>query len=120
MNSQILNKYGLKFYKTSNGRVGAKSSSHISLAAIFNIPGYEIIEIIQEFIDLMDLALTGNYNQIDWDDTDIGGNIGSALYWVIINDDMTVSLAFNDFPYETYPLVDVKEIFTSWLEFLKM
>jgi hypothetical protein len=119
MNLIILNQYGLHFYKTSNGAVGVKSSTHVSLAAIFHMPEYKIIQSIEEYISLINLALAGNYNQIDWDDTDIGGDIGSDVYYVIINSNMTLSIALNNSSYETYPLSDIKEIYTSWLEFLQ-
>ena len=116
MNTEILNKYELQFFKKSNGRVDVKSSNHLNLAIyiyIYNYPENVIL-----LLNDINLAINGQYDQIE--DPDWGEEHAGEIYFGIINDDMTFSIYYENDSMNSieYPLEDIKEIFESWLEFL--
>ncbi|MNY24239.1 hypothetical protein D3C86_1579420 [compost metagenome] len=74
---------------------------------------------LQEFLSTLNLAL--NRNSISSDDKEWSVELGRQMYTGIIQNNMTFDLFLEDHydqTLETFPLSDIKEIFSSLLEFI--
>lgn len=105
--------YGLTFYKKENGSFNVQSSSHRSLAIYIYIYRYK--EDVQMLLSDINLALSGQFNQIE--DPSWGGDLGGDVYSGIINSNITFTV-LTDYDSIDYPLLDIQNIFTSWLAFI--
>lgn len=106
MNIQILNKYGFNFIKKIDG-TKVISNTPTSYIASY-ISAYNASELIQEYIYDIDLCLSGQYDLID-DTTKSTDLIYAKLY--------ADGLHFDDT--EMLPLYDLRELLSSWKEFLE-
>lgn len=117
MNSIILQQYGLEMRKTNepyDGYVKGPLEAYIYL--------YRHPDDVQEFIDDVQLAIDGNFNQID--DPDWGGGLtpNFEAYWYAQITPTHFEIRQYPTPYENrqiIPLVDWKEILISWKECLQ-
>lgn len=107
MNTQILNMYGMNFLKRVDGTKFISNAPTSYIASY--ISEYNDPEIIQEYIDDVDLCLSGNYELID-DTTKSTEFIYAKLY--------PDGLYFDDS--KMLPLLDLKELLISWKEFLEI
>ena len=114
MNFKILNQYNIKFKKRN--KLVFATASNFNLGAYISI--FKSKETVQHIMSDIDLALNGNYSQIF--DPNYGMELGQDIYFGIINNDMTFSIYYENNPTQSvdYPLNDIKEIFSSWLEFI--
>jgi hypothetical protein len=110
MNIQLLEQYGLEFRKTTDG-------SHIItghwLGAYIYI--FTDIDDVSEFIDDLNLAINGQFNEIE--DPDWGEFLGFYYFAEIRPNEFAVWLEGTS---ETIiPLEDMREILVCWKEFLE-
>ena len=112
----ILEKYGIQFYKKSNGRYDVKADNH-NLGTFIYI--YRDVDSVRQLLDDIDLALNHQFHLIE--EPDWGRELGRDVYFGIINDDQTFDIYYEHSPeiVVTYPLGDMKEIFSTWLDFIK-
>jgi len=115
MNLELLNDYGINFTKNSN------ATYKISAASI-NLGIYlELIQrkgLIQLILDDIELALTGDYSDIDDPDWDV--ELGRFVYSGSILPDMTFEVFYEESDSDSgeyFPLADIKEILLSWQEY---
>ncbi|KFC19674.1 hypothetical protein [Chryseobacterium sp. FH1] len=114
MNFKILNQYNIKF-KKSNELVFT-TTANFNLGALISL--FKSKESVEHLISDINLALNGNYSQIL--DPNYAMELGQDIYFGIINNDMTFSVYYENNPIQSidYPLNDIKEIFSSWLEII--
>lgn len=120
MNKAILNKYGITFTLQSNGTIKTTAISP-NLDIYVYMYSKSINELIR-LVDTLDTVLAGNYNLINYDDREWSREIGYKIYTGIIQDDLTFDLFLEDHyenTLETFPLLDIREIFNSLLEFMQ-
>lgn len=119
MNASVLNKYGISFYKGVDGfpRIETFSPNLTIYISKYSRRDPDL----EPIIAVMNLVLDGQYASVDHELTEWHQELGSQIFTGIINEDMTFDL-FNEDDYpeeiETFPLYDIKEIFTSLLEFV--
>jgi len=105
MNIPILKRYGMTFIKKIDGTKFISNSPSSFIASY--ISEYNDPDIIQEYLDDIDLVLSGNYEQID-DTTKSTEFIYAKLYPDGLYFDETKML----------PLHDLRGLLSSWKEFL--
>lgn len=110
MNYTVLQQYNLIMRKTSKRFDGFISGNPIS-NYIYN---FRHPDDIDDFIDDINLAISGNYSQIE--DPDYGN--GLPNYWHAWITPIHFELWQDGFPKEIIPLQDWKEILLSWKECL--
>jgi hypothetical protein len=117
MNTSLLNNYGISFNEQTNGNIRITANS-LNLA-IYMDKYTRQKRMLQEFIATLNLALAGN--SISLDDKEWSVELGLQIYTGVIQNNMTFDLFLEDHynqTLETFPLSDVKEIFSSLLEFI--
>lgn len=115
MNTAILQQYGLQFYKLDNGQCRVKGTGNLAWLSTY-VYIYRDIDDLSDFISDLDLAISGNINQIE--DTDYGGWYGSYFSAEIATEGMIIwQSSWED--RTIIPLVDMKEILLSWKEFIE-
>ncbi|GGE66459.1 hypothetical protein EV200_1085 [Pedobacter psychrotolerans] len=120
MNIQIMNQYGISFNKKVNGVIETGSNSIELTNYLYLYSRYK--PSLEEFISAIDLALNGQFDSIDEDDKVWSQELGYDMYIGTILDESTFELYLADHYEETvkiYPLIDVREIFNSLLEFIQ-
>lgn len=118
MNQLILNQYGITLLKHSMGYLIVEANSNKLSIYIEKFADYR--PELEDFISTLNLALSGNYGSIDSDKLEWTQELGDLLYTGIIKANGTFDLFMEGMPglLETYPLSDIKEIFTSVQEFM--
>ncbi|MCX2431037.1 hypothetical protein [Pedobacter sp. GR22-10] len=106
MNTQVLNEYGFNFIKKTDGTKLISNTSTSYIASY--ISEYSAPELIQEYIDDVDLCLSGQFDLVE-DTTKSTDFIYAKLY--------PDGLYFDDD--EMLPLYDLRELLSSWKEFLE-
>lgn len=112
MNTDILKKYGLVMKKTSEKFYGDVSGSPILSAYIFF---YRHPEDVQDFISDIELAINGEFNQIEDSDKSVIDFGGNTIFAYITPTHFKIS---TDGQLHNIPLEDWKEILLSWKECL--
>ena len=120
MNKAILNQYGITFNLQNNDNI--KTSAALPNLDIYIYMYTKSKNELIRFVNTMDSVLVGNYNLISYDDREWSREVGNQIYTGIIQDDLTFDLFLEDHyenTLETFPLIDVREIFNSLLEFMQ-
>lgn len=117
MNTSILNNYGISFNRQINGNIRIRANSRN--LAIYIDKFTKQKRMLEEFISVLILTLQGN--TVSSDDKEWSVELGLQIYTGIIQNDMTFDLFLEDHyeqTLEAFPLADIKEIFSSLLEFI--
>lgn len=112
MNAQLLQQYGLEFRKTADGShdiIGHSLSTYIYI--------FRDIGDVSEFIDDLNLAIDGRFNEID--DPDWSGFIGFYILGEIRPNEFAVGAGNDDENETIIPLKDMRDILLCWKEFLE-
>jgi len=115
MNIEILNQYNLVMRKTTIPFDGFVSGPLEGYIYIFRHP-----EDVQEFIDAINLAIAGQFNEIE--DPDWSSGLTRDYYWHANITPSHFEIRYNSIPYEErqiIPLDDWREILLSWKECLE-
>lgn len=118
MNTAILKQYGIIFQKTGT-HVHTKANS-ANLAIYMNGFAKYKPELV-DFVENLELANSGHYNSIDPDNQEWSQELGFDIYTGIINSNLVFDLFMEDHYSQTiehFPIYDIKEIFSSLLEFM--
>ena len=119
MNDIILNQYGIRFQKEDN-YVLVFCDRYPIVSIFLNRFSSDKSE-VREFLQAVNLAITGNFHLIAYDHIEWTKELGFQLYSGRINNNMTFDLFMDDHydkTLQTFPLSDIKEIFDSLLEFI--
>jgi len=119
VNNQIINQYGITFSKRADKTVDVFASSD-NLAIYLGRSAYDKQQIIN-LISYLNLAISGQYATIAYNDTLWPRDLGGQCYMGSIENATTFELYMADFyeeTIETFPLTDMKEILQSLLEFI--
>lgn len=118
MNIAVLHKYGLEMRKTPqpfNGYVKGFLSSYL---IVFRHP-----DDVQDFIDNVDLAINGNFNEVEDPDFSEGLVMDPRTRWIAYLTPVNFEIRHYNQSYEDrliIPLADWKEILMSWKECLEV
>ena len=110
MNVDILNKYNVSFYQTAKGEKLVDCKNRISAYLYI----WKHLDDIEDFLDAINLCLSGNFNLIE--DSDFSNSLLN-LYGLLTPDSLIISEHGGLYTI-TIPLMDFKEILLSWKEFL--
>jgi len=119
MNIQILKLYGISFYKPTNGFYKIEANSPNLSIYLNRLTANK--DIIPDFINNIDVALSGNYNTIEDGKFEWHLELGTHIYTGIINSDLSFNLFIEDHydeTIETFPLLDIREIIIFLLKFI--
>lgn len=118
MNTQILNQYGIRLLKHSMGYLIVEANSNKLAIYIRRFADYR--PELEDFIATLNQALAGNYGSIEFEKLKWTQELGDLLYTGVIKANGTFDLFMEGMQgqLETYPLGDIKEIFTSVQEFM--
>lgn len=116
MNFLILNKYGITFQKQENGniKINADSKTLDNFLYMFCRDKQKL----ERFILILNQVLNYGFDSILEQDKYWDIEIGIQVYTGIINNNMEFDLYFENDENETYPISDIKEIFSSLSEFI--
>jgi hypothetical protein len=117
MNTNILNQYGITFNKQVNGNIKINANSRNLNAYLYMLTRQK--NMTHELITTINIALGGN--SISPDDKEWTVELGLQMYTGVIQNNMTFDLFLEDHydqTLETFPLSDIREIFSSLLEFI--
>lgn len=112
MNKPVLMKYNIEFYKSVGG-IRFLNSETNWLSTYLYI--YRDVDTLVDFINDLDLAINDNFNQII--DPDWGLRMGE--YWNAHVTPSGFEIWQNGTEKTIIPLTDMREILTSWKEFLE-
>lgn len=112
MNKQVLRQYNIEFYENSESGKFLNSDKNWLSTYIYS---FRDIQTVTEFIDDLNLALNGDFNQIS--DPDWSVRIGE--YWNAHITDSGFEIWQNSTEKTIIPLFDMSEIMISWKEFLE-
>lgn len=122
----VLNKYGITFYRQENGSLKIDAPHpYLDLAILLN--RFTIHRsTIPELINIIDLTLDGKYNEaLETEKVEWHEDLGTDIYTGIIQSDFTFDIFMEDpgngFPPTpvTLPLLDIREILESLLSFMQ-
>lgn len=111
MNTQILKKYDVNFYKSSQGEKFIDCKNTISSYLFV----WRTIEDINDFLNDVELVLNGQFNSLidpDYSDPLL------KLYGELKSDN-TISISNARIQNLSLPLIEFKELLLSWKEFLQ-
>lgn len=123
MDSDILEQYGVSFYKQENGFLAVNASHPYLNLAILLSRYAQHKSTLPKLIYTINLALTGKYDEVlqseknEWHE-----ELGTDIYTGIIQSDMTFDVFMEDHydeTLQTFPLSDIKEILSLLLRYME-
>jgi hypothetical protein len=116
MNYSVLNQYGITFQKQSNGNIKINANSKILDNFMYMFCRDK--QKLERFILTLNQVLNNGFNSVSEQDKYWDIEIGIQVYTGIIHNSKEFDLYFENEENETYPLSDIKEIFSSLYEYI--